>query len=371
MERKSVPNPMRGSQPFKLGLFSMNTEGGVAFTKVENRWRADWDPLARTAKMADKAGLDFLLPVARWKGFGGEGNVRGDSFEALTQSAGLAAITERIAILSTVHVPLVHPLFSAKSLMTIDNISHGRAGVNIVCGWNQSEFAMFGHEPVPGDARYDQGREWLEIVSRVARGEGPFDYNGAHYQLKGVEGGPAIVQKPGIFSVSAAFSTAGRAFAFQYCDALFTVVRHGGEKDAALIAEIKQQAKAYRRDIGVMTSCYVVCRETDKEAEDYHRYFAEEMADNAAIDFHMGSQVERHAKYDPDVQRVERMRFAGGSGMTPLIGSPQRVADGIIELHKLGLMGTGLSFVNFEEELPFFVERVLPLLEQAGIRLKI
>jgi len=86
---KTAPNPMREPQSFKLGLFSMNTDGGIAFTKVENRWRTDWDAIARTARMADAAGLDFLLPVARWKGFGGEGNVRGSSFESLAPAKDL------------------------------------------------------------------------------------------------------------------------------------------------------------------------------------------------------------------------------------------------------------------------------------------
>jgi dimethylsulfone monooxygenase len=50
------------------------------------------------------------------------------------------------------------------------------------------------------------------------------------------------------------------------------------------------------------------------------------------------------------------------------VGRPERIADEMIAMHKLGLAGTTISFVNFNEELPFFVERVLPLLQQAGLR---
>jgi dimethylsulfone monooxygenase len=141
-------NPMSNDNGFKLGLFSINAEGGTAFTKVAHRWRAEWSEIETLAHIADTAGLEFILPIARWKGYGGETNVRGASFETLTHAAALAAITRRIAIFSTVHVPLVHPVFAAKALMTIDHVSRGRAGLNIVCGWNQDEFDMFGHRQV-------------------------------------------------------------------------------------------------------------------------------------------------------------------------------------------------------------------------------
>ena len=70
------------------------------------------------------------------KGFGGTTQAREWSFETFTFAAALAAVTQRIALFMTVHVPLVHPLYAAKALATVDHISHGRAGLNIVCGWN-------------------------------------------------------------------------------------------------------------------------------------------------------------------------------------------------------------------------------------------
>ena len=70
-------NLMRNANRFKLGLFSINADGGTAFTKVANRWRADWGEIERAVQKADAAGLEFILPIARWKGYGGETNVRG------------------------------------------------------------------------------------------------------------------------------------------------------------------------------------------------------------------------------------------------------------------------------------------------------
>ncbi len=107
------------------------------------------------------------MPIARWKGFGGELNSREWSYETLTFAAGLAGFTRNIALLSRpCTCRCAHPVFVAKApLATVDRASNGRAGLNIVCGWNPEEFGMFGLEMI--DNRYTQGLEWFEIVSRI------------------------------------------------------------------------------------------------------------------------------------------------------------------------------------------------------------
>jgi alkanesulfonate monooxygenase SsuD/methylene tetrahydromethanopterin reductase-like flavin-dependent oxidoreductase (luciferase family) len=360
-------NPMNNANRFKLGLFSINADGGTAFTKVTNRWRAEWSEIEALAKTADAAGLEFILPIARWKGYGGETNVRAASFETLTHAAALAAITERIAIFSTVHVPLVHPVFAAKALMTIDHVSRGRAGLNIVCGWNQEEFDMFGHKQSEHDTRYEQGLEWFSILTRIFAADAPFDHSGKFYQLKQVIGAPAPVQRPRPVTLSAAFSPAGRRFAAATSDFLFTTLR-SLESAKPHIAEIHRFAKEAKREVGVLTTTHVVCRETDAEAIDYYRFYAEEHADADAVTFHQQKKEAHYGTVEPDAVGIERRRYAGGTGSYPLIGRPERIADEIVRMSQLGLSGATISFVNFNEELPFFVDRVLPLLRQAGLR---
>jgi alkanesulfonate monooxygenase SsuD/methylene tetrahydromethanopterin reductase-like flavin-dependent oxidoreductase (luciferase family) len=92
-------------------------------------------------------------------------NSREWSYETLTHAAALGAVTQNIAVFATVHVPMVHPVFAAKALTTIDHVSNGRAGLNIVCGWNPEEFGMFGLELI--EERYEQGLEWFEIMNRI------------------------------------------------------------------------------------------------------------------------------------------------------------------------------------------------------------
>ncbi|MDX2157958.1 MAG: LLM class flavin-dependent oxidoreductase [Hyphomicrobiaceae bacterium] len=363
MAIRTLPGP----NAFKLGLFGLNTDGGIAITKVPERWRARWDEIADVARMADEAGFDFLLPIARWKGYGGETNVRNASFETLTYGGALAALTRRLMIFSTVHVPVVHPVFAAKALSTIDHVSHGRAGLNIVCGWNEDELAMFGHVQCEHDTRYEQGREWYEIVTRIFAEKGrPFDYKGRFYDLEGVSGEPPPVQQPRPLTMSAASSPAGRAFALATSDLLFATFRDIDKGREALRAISEQCASAGRQaPLGVCTACHVVVRETDAEAEAYYRHYAETSMDTAAVDFHVG-MTRANRIVDTEVLE-DRVRRAAGLSSYKLCGRPERVAEELIAIHRAGFAGTTLSFVDFKSELPFFIERVMPLLRRAGL----
>ncbi len=360
-----TPHPLFSPHRFKLGIFSANAEGGLALTKVPERWRVSWPDLLAVAHMADRAGLEFLLPIARWKGFGGETDPRGASFETLTSGAALAAATERIGIFATVHAPLVHPVFAAKALATMDHVAGGRAGLNIVCGWNEPEFAMFG--VTQAEDRYAQGLEWYEIVARILAGDVPFDYDGVYYRLKGVTGAPASLRQPRPPVMSAAFSPPGRDFAARTSDFLFTTFAEI-ESGARHIADIRDRAAKVARSLGVFTTCHVVCRETRRAAEDYYTRYAVEMADQGAVDEHMRLKQEFAHSHDSHVFDRYRKRFAGGVGTYPLIGTPEDIVAEMLRMAEIGFAGTTLSFVNYRDELPFFLDRVLPLMIEAGLR---
>ena len=214
------PHPLKSARKLKLGVFSANADGGLAITDVPERWRAGWDDNLSAAQIADRAGIDFFLPIARWRGFGGKNRVREWSFETFTWAAGLAAATEQIGLFMTVHVPLVHPLYAAKALATVDHISKGRAGLNIVCGWNPKEFGMFGVPLV--EKGYDQAAEWIDIIERVYGSDTPIDFNGSYYQLAEAVSRPASLQQPRPVTMNAAFGGPGRDFAARHCDYLFT-----------------------------------------------------------------------------------------------------------------------------------------------------
>jgi hypothetical protein len=161
----------------KLGFFAANCSSGRAATKVPERWRATWDDNLTLAQSADAAGIDFLLPIARWKGYRGETNFHGAVLEATMWACGLLAQTTRITIFSTIHAPLFHPVVAAKQIATADLVGHGRMAMNVVCGWNQDEFDMFALQPayvttltergLPIPSGYHDYAEHFESIRRV------------------------------------------------------------------------------------------------------------------------------------------------------------------------------------------------------------
>ena len=66
---------------FLLGTFASNCSGGMSVTKVPERWDNSWANNLRLAKLLDNAGIDFMLPIARWIGYGGETNFHGGVLE--------------------------------------------------------------------------------------------------------------------------------------------------------------------------------------------------------------------------------------------------------------------------------------------------
>jgi FMNH2-dependent dimethyl sulfone monooxygenase len=359
-------NSMFRQNQFVLGTFASNCSGGMSVTKVPERWVNSWENNLRLAKLLDEAGIEFMLPIARWIGYGGETNFHGGVLETVTWAAGLLAHTRDLNVFATVHVAANHPVVLAKQIATIDQISSSRIGLNIVAGWNQPEYEALGLDlPAAHEDRYAYAEEWFAIVKALWERNEAFDWDGTFFKLKNVLGDPRPARKPPI--LNAAGSGQGREFAVRNADFLFTpaidLARSSDE-----IAALKQQGRDAGRDVGVLTFSHVVCRPTEKEAQDYLQHFGKDNADWAAVDNLVRLQFAHAQSFPHDLLALIRDRMAAGHGGFPLVGTPQQVAEGLVALHKAGFGGSTLSFVDYAEEFPYFRDHVLPLLEQAGIR---
>ena len=93
---------MYNGNVLKIGLFGANCSSGRSTTKVPERWSASWPDCLTLAKLADDAGLDFMLPIARWKGYGGDTDFHGCSLETITWAVGLLSATKRMTVFGTV-----------------------------------------------------------------------------------------------------------------------------------------------------------------------------------------------------------------------------------------------------------------------------
>jgi dimethylsulfone monooxygenase len=363
---------MYNDNALKIGLFGANCSSGRSATKVPERWSASWPDCLKLARLADEAGIDFMLPIARWKGYGGDTDFHGRTLETMTWAVGLLGATKRMTVFGTVHAPLFHPLIAAKEFVTADHIGEGRVGVNIVVGWNEGEFEMFGVEQREHDTRYDYAQEWVDIVKKAWSYDGTFDYDGKFLNIRNARADPKPFGETRPLMMNAGSSDVGQAFALRNCDAFF-VATAGSRKslsgNAAKVAEIKGAAHNIGRDIEIFTVGQVICRPTQKEADEYYQHVNIENADWGAIDGMLANKSITPQTIGADEYYAKRRYFAANAvGGYPFVGTPDHIAEELATISQAGVRGIGLSFVNFLDEVPYFVDEVLPRLERAGVR---
>jgi FMNH2-dependent dimethyl sulfone monooxygenase len=361
---------MGSANRLKLGLFGANCSSGRAVTTVPERWSGSWPDCVRLAQMADQAGIEFMLPIGRWKGYGGDTDYQGATWETVAWACGLLAKTDRLTVFGTVHAPLIPPLIAAKEFVTADHIGEGRFGLNLVCGWNEGEFEMFGATLRDHETRYEYAQEWLDVVKLAWSPREDFDFDGSFFKLRGVRAKPKPYGGTHPLIMNAGASVTGQAFAIRNCDALFSTISRGisFEETARHISSARVQALRAGREIDVYTVGVVTCRPTAREAEDYYRHAVVDNADWAAVDNILAMKNVTPQMYAPEEFQRVRDHQANGMGGLLLVGDPDTVARGLAELAALGLKGIAISFVNYLDELPYFCAEVLPRLTRSGLR---
>ena len=361
---------MGSANRLKLGLFGANCSSGRAVTTVPERWSGSWPDCVRLAQMADRVGIEFMLPIGRWKGYGGDTDYQGATLETVTWACGLLAKTERLTVFGTVHAPLLAPLIAAKEFVTADHIGEGRFGLNVVCGWNEGEFEMFGATLRDHEARYEYAQEWLDIVKLAWSPHEDFDFDGRFFQLKGVRAKPKPYGETRPLIMNAGASATGQAFAIRNCDALFSTISRGisFEETTRHVSGVQALAQQAGRNIDVYTVGVVTCRPTEREAKDYYQYAVVDNADWAAVDNNLAMKNITPQMHSPEEFQRHRNHQANGMGGLPLVGDPDLVSRDMERLAALGLKGIAVSFLNYLDELPYFCAEVLPRLARLGLR---
>lgn len=357
---------MFSANRFRLGLFAPNCSGGLTMTKAPERWDASWDNNVEAARLADAAGLEFILPVGRWHGYRGETDTEGTAFETLTWACGLLASTRDICVFGTLHVAFANPVFAAKQIVTADHIGKGRFGLNIVSGWNTGEFEMFGVTFKEHQRRYAYTEEWLGIVKRIWTESQPFDAVGENFSLKGVLGKPKPYFAPYPLLISAGNSADGRAFALRHADCLFTTV-FDLDKLPAEIAGIRAAGGAGAANAGIYGSGHMICRRTRKEAEDFYHYIVHDMGDWEAAEH---TAMIRTKGRDTPLAALQKLkeRLISGLGTYPIVGSYDDAADAFRRMSEAGLTGMAVGLVNYVDDMPAFRDEVLPRMQRLSLR---
>lgn len=160
---------------------------------IEGQEGVTWDDWMALAAATEDSGLEGLFRSDHYLSIGGEGR---SSLDAWTTLAGLAVRTERIQ-LGTMVSPATfrHPAVLAKSVVTVDHISNGRAELGIGAGWYEDEHRAYGFPFADTKTRMAVLEEQIEIVAKSWR-EGPFDLRGEHYTIEDLDALPKPVSKP-------------------------------------------------------------------------------------------------------------------------------------------------------------------------------
>ncbi len=364
-------NPLFNDNRLKIGVFGLNSIG-CALTLVPEAHRPSWPGSLAAAKAADRHGFEAIVPYARWKSYVKHDVHHRSSqvMECFAWAAAVSACTSYSAIFATCHVPVFHPVLAAKQAATIDQISGGRFGLNVVAGWYREELAMFGTDLLDHDGRYDQAAEWTDVVRAVWTDDDEVDHHGRHYDVGGAYFEPKPAQAPTPVIMNAGGSARGRDFAAQYSDMAF-VMFESDEPSAiadAVGAFRSEAMRVHGRCPQIWTPAYVVQRETSAAAREYVHHYGELNGDYEAADAFIEGMVETSSNMPAEVLRGLRLRILEGGGGFPLVGTAEDIAARLSLLSAAGVDGVLLSWIEYEQGIEQFARRVLPLLEAEGLR---
>lgn len=294
------------------------------------------------------------MSMSKFRGFGGETDHWGASLESVTMMAAVAEATRHVRIWATIHPLLQNPAVAAKMIATLDHISGGRAGLNIVAGAYRSEFDQMGawDDALDHDDRYALTEEWTAVVKRLWAQEA-VNHAGRFFTLKDCRSKPAPVSRPRPELICAGMSDRGFQFAVREADACFIGGGTPAERrDSSLRA--KRMAAELGRTIRTYAMCTVVHGETDADADARVARYA------AGAD--MGAILSMLRSWGVPADGLDAAAARQGAFMTHTVsGSPGACAEKIEAfVDDCRLDGLMLIFPDYAEGLAMFGEEILP-----------
>jgi pyrimidine oxygenase len=311
----------------------------------------------RAALHAERIGLDFVMSMAKWRGFGGTTDHWGRSLESMTLMSALAEATTRVKIWATLHANVHNPAVAAKMLTTLQDVSGGRAGLNVVNGSYPGEFAQFGDwDPeLSHEDRYRMTELWTEAVGRLWT-EPSVTMHTPYFDLVDCESRPHPATRPTI--ISAGKSEDARRFQARYADGAFLAAESLAEM-RALSADVHARAKAHGRVCRTYSMLTVVQDATDELAAAKVREWG------AGLDREALARMRRTWGVPEDQARAWAEGAEGEAAFqTAYVAGSARTVTEHIEyiVHEADLDGLMLIFPAYDEDMLLFGETVLPAL---------
>ena len=352
----------------QLGVFIPIGNNGWLISTTSPQYKPTFDLNRTVVEKAERFGFDFALSMIKLRGFGGPSEFWDYNLESFTLMAGLAAVTSRIQLFATIGVLTMPPPLVARMAVTIDSISKGRFGVNVITGWQEKEYAQMGLWP--GDAHYQHRYEYCEEYVTIMKelwSTGRSDFKGQFFTMDDCRCSP-LPQKP-IQIVCAGQSDRGTRFAAEYADYNF-VSRQGVNEPAKIAPSVARLVEANARtgrNCGALVLTMIIADETDAAA------FAKWEHYKAGIDFE--AMYYRDAQANNDVtasadKETTIANFAAASkqklpaSQNVLIGSYASIAAMLDEMAAVpGVQGAMLTFDDFVVGMENFGTRIQPLMQ--------
>ncbi|MGK6320319.1 LLM class flavin-dependent oxidoreductase [Sphingomonas sp. DT-204] len=343
-----------------LGVFMPMANGGWILSGNAPKLDGSYAYNRQVARAAEEAGLDFIMSMAKFRGYGGETGHWNSTLDSVVLMAALAEATKRVKVWTTVHTILQNPAVVAKMMATLDQISGGRSGLNVVTGAYKGEFAQMGAWPdgVDHDGRYDLAKEWITAIKRLWT-EDSVTMDGKYFTLDECESWPKPSVRP--FLVCAGSSKKGMRFTSEEMDAIFLT---GGNPQE--LADASRQAKEDAGELGRTVRTYsmmtVVFGKTDAEAQATADHFRDGLDEGA-----LRGMMRAYGFLDAEIGKENAFVAKSRSTfMTPhVLGTPATVIDRLTEIFEVsGTDGLMLIFPDYLKGIPVFGKEVLPALRE-------
>ncbi|ACY16437.1 pyrimidine utilization protein A [Haliangium ochraceum] len=348
----------------EVGVFIPIGNNGWLISENSPQYQPSFDLNKEIAQRAEAHGLDFLLSMIKLRGFGGKTEFWEYNLESFTLMAGLASVTERIKLFATCATLLIPPAYAARMCNTIDSISHGRFGLNLITGWQRPEYSQMGMWP--GDEhfarRYDMLSEYAHILRELWE-KGESSFQGEFYQMEDCRVRP---QPQGDMKlICAGSSDAGLAFSAKYADYAFCLGK-GVNTPTAFAGNNERLAAATAktgRDVSIYVLMMVIAAETDDEAMDKWMHYRAGVDEEAVA--WLGNQGAADKTSDTtNVRQLAARESAVNLNMGTLVGSYENIArmlDEVATVPNTG--GVLLVFDDFVAGVETFGTRIQPLMK--------
>ena len=346
----------------KFAYWVPNVSGGLVISNIEQRTSWDIDYNRRLARLAEDNGFDYALSQIRFTaGYGAE-----FQHEPVAFTHALLAATERLKVIAALLPGPWNPALAAKQIATIDLLTGGRVAVNVVSGWFKGEFRAIGEPWLEHDERYRRSEEFIRCLQGIWTQE-VFTFKGDFYRFENYSLKPKPQQKPYPEVFQGGSSRAARDMASRVSDWYFT----NGNTPAGIKAQIDDiQAKARdnHHHVKIGVNAFIIARETEAEARSVLNEIIEKANPEAVNAF--GHEVKQAGKASPEGEgnwaksSFEDLVQYNDGFRTNLIGTPEQIAERIVELKSVGVNLVLAGFLHYLEEVEFFGKRVLPLVRQ-------